>query len=250
MQPLYASPGRLLREDSLSGGPDGRGWGGAVATDCGLGVTTEHPTKVGFRVTMHNWAKGAAVRWEFDSSVELLKHWGPVRAMPQNPGEEAALTFRLKGEKLPSLRRNRTHSHRTDQWGFVLTKPYEGRWRQSCSMPPPPPSFDRTSSRAEKHGSSAEDGTSLAPPPPSTSIAPSPATSNVGSWVSLGLSKLSAAAAAVGLASTTTPSNTATGTTDASEQTGRGAGGRRGGRGGQRTRARRRRQRQKHRHGL
>merc|ERR1719440_525150 len=117
------TPGRQLEDTTRSGGPGGRGIGGALAEDCSLGITTEHPTKVGFRVTMRSWAKGATLRWTFDEPVELQKHWGSVRAMPQDSSSTTVLAFRLKGEKLPSLRRNNTRARRTDQWGFVLEKP-------------------------------------------------------------------------------------------------------------------------------
>lgn len=245
-------------DSALSGGPDGRGWGGAVVAECGLGVTTEHPTKAGFRVTMRAWAKAATVQWQFDGPVELLKHWGPVRPLPQEADGQATLAFRLKGEKLPSMRRNRTqHAHRTDQWGFVLAEPYTGRWRQSCALAPSPPSA-AARSRGTQPSIDGQNGassasmplTDMAPPPPPTPPGAvteglPPAASGIGSWIaSVGLSKLSAAAAAVGLVSSAGAMDRATARASSAED-GEAGRSRRGGGRGRRARARRRRQRQK-----
>ena len=231
--------------DALDGGPGGRGWGGAAADECGLGVSTEHPTKAGFRITMHRWAKGATLKWQFDTPVEMHKHWGPVRPLPQGEGDPATLTFRLKGEKLPSLRGNANNTRRTDQWGFVLSQPFSGRWRTFCTLP----TGSSDAHPQHKHGSSTAgiDTTPMittAPPPsppvqrPTPSPIPSP---SAGTWLaSMGMAKLTAAAAAMGLVKSAHASD---------DDTGRAASGKRGG--GKRGRGARKRRRrgQRNRHG-
>ena len=133
------TPGRRTADASLSGGPDGRGWGGAVADDCSLGVVAEHPNELGFRVTMRTWAKGARLRWQFDHAVSLAKQWGPVKVLPHadldaNP---SMISFMLRGSTRPRTS-PRQSKRRTDQWGFILTQPYHGRWSISCQIPSPP----------------------------------------------------------------------------------------------------------------
>lgn len=237
---------RLAEDASLSGGAEGRGWGGASATECGLGVLTQHPTALGFRITMTSWAKGATLKWHFDTPVKLQKHWGPVRALPQDNDSDATLAFRLKGEKLPSLRRNRTHAHRTDQWGFVLTESYSGRWRQSCTVPSPPPALALDTRGTADESVSSTIATTVAPPPP---VASQSTPLGVSSWLaSVGLGKLSAAAtAAVGLVSAS-GSTERTPTADSDDNGGRVPNKRGNGRGRRGGRGRRRRQK-KHRHG-
>jgi hypothetical protein len=233
-----------------SGGPGGRGWGGAAAEGCALGVTTQHPTGAGFRVTMRRWSRGATLRWQFDEPVALLQHWGSVRPLPQTAGDMSSLSFSLRGEHVPKMRHN--HSQRTDHWGFVLAQPYAGRWRTTCSLV--------QHKHAAPHDSQVY-APPLPPPPP-----PQPTASSMGRWVGTlgdGLGKLTATAAAataamglkMGLAphaaSSTRPS-AATNTEDESStamsgNAGRRGGGKRagGGKARRRAAARRRRRKQK-----
>ena len=131
--------GRRAADAALSGGPDGRGWGGAVADSCSIGITAEHPNELGFRVTVRSWSRGATIYWQFDNEVALEKHWGPVRAVQTN--HAMVLPFVLKGDGVKP--RNKPRSvRRTDQWGFVLKEPYKGHWSVTCHLlqSPPPPS--------------------------------------------------------------------------------------------------------------
>ena len=137
-----AGLGRRAADSALSGGPNnGRGWGGAVADDCPIGVSAEHPNSLGFRVTVRRWVRGATISWRFDQDVALGKHWGPVKAMKADAVEDArVLTFQLRGAA-PTMRSLHRNAHRSDQWGFVLTAPYAGHWSVACVLPlsPPPP---------------------------------------------------------------------------------------------------------------
>ena len=123
----------------------GRGWGAGGmnvafggASDCLLGVVTQHPNPTGFRVTLEHWAQGALLTWVFDAPVILAKSWGSVRAVPAT--NDRALSFRLL-QPPPS---KSLDDGRTDQWGFVLGVPFVGQqWRVDCGgavAPPAPPS--------------------------------------------------------------------------------------------------------------
>lgn len=232
-------PHGAAADTSLDGGPGGRGWGGAVADECGLGVSTEHPTKAGFRITMKKWAKGATLKWQFDTPVELQKHWGPVKPLPQAEGADVAtLAFRLKGEKLPSLRRNGNHTRRTDQWGFVLTEPFAGRWRTFCTLAPAA-SDEQPQQHKRGHPADAAPMITTAPPPSPPALRPTPTSPSpsVTSWLAtMGMEKLTAAAAAVGLVKSAAA-------THASGNADRGGGKRGSGKRGARARKRRRRNR-------
>jgi len=144
-EPLATSPaGRRAADSALSGGPDGRGWGGALAEDCTIGVSAEHPNQFGFRVTVRQWVRGATVRWHFDNPIYLTKHWGPVKVLPRADGDAAnrttmILSFVLKGSG-PKERPIARGGRRSDQWGFVLVEPYTGHWSVTCVLPRPPPS--------------------------------------------------------------------------------------------------------------
>lgn len=142
--PCETHRGQNLADAALSGGPGGRGWGGAVVDDCTLRVSAEHPNKFGFRVTIRNWVRGAMIVWHFEHNVSLAKCWGPVKTLSHgSPVDESTLSFKLRafGSKQRSAGRG---VRRTDQWGFVLRTPYSGRWKITCilpySPPPPPPS--------------------------------------------------------------------------------------------------------------
>ena len=122
----------------------GRGWGaGGInvafggASECLLGVVTQHPNPTGFRVTLEHWAQGALLTWVFDAPVILAKTWGSVRAVPVTT--DRALSFRLLQPPLPRS----LDDGRTDQWGFVLATPFTGQeWRVDCGgavAPPAPP---------------------------------------------------------------------------------------------------------------
>ena len=192
-QGSVTKPGRQLADVALSGGPGGRGWGGAAAEECSLGITTHHPTKAGFRVTMRAWARGATVRWQFDEAIELLKHWGPVRVLPLKEGSEGVIQFMLLGKHLPW--RNHSHSRRTDQWGFVLKQPYTGRWRATCALSPG--HRKRAQHQASMIDVNGTDVTALM----DTKL-PEPPSSRVGGWLhTLGLGKLMSAATSIGLLS-------------------------------------------------
>ena len=106
-----------------------RGWGGVQATDaCSLGASLDHPTAHGFRVTMRDWARDTVVECTFDTPVTLARHWGPVRALTPASVEATTIAFVLRRPPQTVATRGR----RTDQWGFVLQRPYEGTWRIAC----------------------------------------------------------------------------------------------------------------------
>lgn len=241
---------------SLSGGPNGRGWGGAqAAEECSLGVTAEHPTEVGFRVTMRRWVRGATIRWYFDAPVTLEKKWGPVKPMNHETQHERSthLTFMLRHAPAPKT----SNSRRTDQWGFVLAEGYSGHWRVSCALPTrtvhqPPPANLTASAMAAPPPSpprAATAPTARASPSASASGA---SASKMGAWFeALGLEKLVAAttsaASVVGAAVASASGRAAQQSADQPDDNlggGRGKGrGKRGrGRGGRKTRAKRRRQ--------
>ena len=127
--------------NELSGGADGRGWGGANAADeCTLGITAQHPNPLGFRVTVRTWVRGTIVQWRFDEQVQLKTYWGPVRDVTHANVTSTLRFVLLRGfGKRP---RRLSTLKRTDQWGFVLASPYRGLWRILCTVPegPPPPS--------------------------------------------------------------------------------------------------------------
>ena len=106
-----------------------RGWGGQAqaAETCWLGASIDHPTQHGFRVTMRDWARDTIVECSFDTPVTLARHWGPVRAL--TPVASRTLAFVLR--RPPATVHTRS-GRRTDQWGFVLQRPYEGTWRIAC----------------------------------------------------------------------------------------------------------------------
>ena len=105
---------------------------------CALGLSTQHPTAVGFRVTMHAWRRGTTVHYHFDAPVRLRKAWGPVSAIEHYMGAAAhtpartSLAFRLDGEQMPFAGRRRNLT-RTDHWGFALLQPYTGRFHATCA---------------------------------------------------------------------------------------------------------------------
>ena len=139
----------------------GRGAGGmnvafGGASDCLLGVVTQHPNPTGFRVTLEHWAQGALLTWVFDAPVILAKSWGSVRAVPAT--NDRALSFRLL-QPPPS---KSLDDGRTDQWGFVLGVPFGGQqWRVDCGgavAPPAPPSPPLTLQPTSLELTAAEEG--------------------------------------------------------------------------------------------
>ena len=141
----------------------GRGWGAGGmnvafggASDCLLGVVTQHPNPTGFRVTLEHWAQGALLTWIFDAPVILAKSWGSVRAVPAT--NDRALSFRLL-QPPPS---KSLDDGRTDQWGFVLGVPFGGQqWRVDCGgavAPPAPPSPPLTLQPTSLELTAAEEG--------------------------------------------------------------------------------------------
>jgi hypothetical protein len=128
-----------------------------VAADCDLGVTTDHATPHGFRVTNERWKRGACVSFTFVEKVAIARSWGPVFLRPPIDTDDRALTFALRGSSLPqsSPQVNALWRQRTDQWGFILQHNYSGMWKATCTCtraswsevanvtppsPPPPPS--------------------------------------------------------------------------------------------------------------
>lgn len=165
-----ARPLAATDSTSLSGGASGRGWGGAIAEDCSIGVTAEHPNQLGFRVTVRRWTRGAIINWRFEREVTIAKHWGPVKLLPRhedNHDGKAVLPFVLRGAGKP-----RSHAHdtrRTDSWGFVLQEPYTGHWTVACILPhapPPPPSMNLTLLTAKAIGAAAPTMTVASSTPP------------------------------------------------------------------------------------
>ena len=130
---------RRLADNELAGGPSGRGWGGANANDCALGVYAEHPNPFGFRVTVRSWAPGATISWLFEQNVTRTHFWGPVAGRRKHNGT-SVLSFTLQAAPKP---RRGGSSRRTDQWGFVLAERYRGTWQVLCTLPNPPPAPPR-----------------------------------------------------------------------------------------------------------
>ena len=126
------------------------------ASECLLGVVTQHPNPTGFRVTLEHWAQGALLTWIFDAPVILGKSWGSVRAVPAT--NDRALSFRLL-QPPPS---QSLDDGRTDQWGFVLGAPFGGQqWRVDCGgavAPPAPPSPPLTLQPTSLELTAAEEG--------------------------------------------------------------------------------------------
>ena len=147
---------------TISSSMMGRGWGAGGmnvafggASECLLGVVTQHPNPTGFRVTLEHWAQGALLTWIFDAPVILGKSWGSVRAVPAT--NDRALSFRLL-QPPPS---KSLDDGRTDQWGFVLGAPFGGQqWRVDCGgavAPPAPPSPPLTLPPASLEPAAAEE---------------------------------------------------------------------------------------------
>jgi len=140
-----AGCGQCDRECGGSAGTIGRGWGAAGegaafggTESCLLGVGTDHANPRGFRISVRRWAQGATITWSFETPVKLKKLWGPVSS-PADAPDASVLSFELK--EPPPPRQARANG-RTDQWGFVLAAPYNGKWRVDCkgvSAPPSPP---------------------------------------------------------------------------------------------------------------
>jgi len=109
-----------------------------VEASCELGVSTDHPTPAGFRVTVERWQAGATLFWHFDETVEVAQTWGPIRIIKPK-GATLALSLRA-AESLPHRANGRT-----DQFGFQLAASYSAPFEVSCKAdpfpprPPPPP---------------------------------------------------------------------------------------------------------------
>ena len=138
---------RCDRECGGSAGTIGRGWGAAGegaafggTESCLLGVGTDHPNPKGFRISIRHWAQGATITWSFETPVKLNKLWGPVSSPADAPDASAASVLSFELNEAPQ-RQTRANG-RTDQWGFVLAAPYNGKWQVDCkgvSAPPSPP---------------------------------------------------------------------------------------------------------------
>ncbi|KAL1495913.1 hypothetical protein AB1Y20_014556 [Prymnesium parvum] len=109
-----------------------------TAEVCELGITTEHATPTGFRVAVERWATGPRLEWHFDAPVEVARVWGKARVVqPRGTTVAFALGEPPTADELKASLSRASLDGRRDQWGFVLTHPYSGAWRTSCTSSTP-----------------------------------------------------------------------------------------------------------------